>query len=277
MVWFRKKYTDETVAEDEIREQSAGCGDGCGPDPGQCQWTPFGCRRPCPPKPCCCTGPTGATGAAGPTGPAGATGATGAAGATGPAGATGATGAAGPTGPAGATGATGAAGPTGPAGATGATGPTGPTGATGPAGASQQTEYLSAYSTPPQSGTAGTALVFDRNASSAGTDITHDQNSPQITVGAPGVYEVSFHGTAAPAGTASYPLTVSLYMEQDGNSVPGAEAQHTFSAATDTANLSMSQIIQVPSPPSVLQVVGQGGDFLYSGTVMTVQKIGDLS
>ena len=111
MVWFRKKDTEDPSQDMEIREQSADCRCGCGSSPGSGQWNPFGCR-PCPPKPCCCTGPTGPTGPTGATGPAGATGATGPAG---PAG--------GPTGPTGATG---------PAGATGLTGFTGPTGPTGP-------------------------------------------------------------------------------------------------------------------------------------------------
>lgn len=166
MIWFRKK----DKKNDEVLGQSACCdGDDSCQEQGRCGWNPFGCSRPCPPRPCCCTGATGPTGPSGATGPTGATGATGATGPTGPSGPTGPTG---PTGPSGATGATGTAAtiqvgtvttgepgsnaqvtnsgdenaavfdfviPRGATGATGATGPTGPSGATGSTGATGAT------------------------------------------------------------------------------------------------------------------------------------------
>ena len=154
-------------------------------------------------------------------------------------------------------------------GATGATGPTGPTGASG-----AQAEFLSAYSTPPQSGTASTPLIFDRTASSNGTAVTHTDNTAPVTVQEPGFYEVSFHGTISPASGVSLPETIQLYLTQQGTTVPGADATHTFSAASDTASLSFSQIVQVTSVPAEFEVIPAGGDFLYSGTTMTVSKIG---
>jgi hypothetical protein len=62
------------------------------------------CPSPCPPTPCCITGPTGPQGPQGPQGYPGPAGATGATGPTGPTGATGPMGPTGPTGPTGATG-----------------------------------------------------------------------------------------------------------------------------------------------------------------------------
>ena len=78
MIWFRKKQKDNKN-DHEVHGQSSCCrrDDGC--DRERCGWNPFGCQRPCPPAPCCCTGPTGAigaTGATGPTGPMGPTGPT---------------------------------------------------------------------------------------------------------------------------------------------------------------------------------------------------------
>ena len=89
MIFFRKKDAKEN---DLVQEQSFSDSGKTGETHSQerCGCPPFGLRPPCPPRHCCCTGPTGATG------PAGAAGATGA---TGPAGAAGATGATGPTGP----------------------------------------------------------------------------------------------------------------------------------------------------------------------------------
>ena len=117
-------------------------------------------------------------------------------------------------------------------------------------------------------------LVFDRNASQAGTDITHDQNSSQITIQTPGYYSVSINGILAPTSTSTLPLTTGLYLEQNGTPVAGAAAQHTFQNVTDSANLAFSQIIDVTSVPATLQVEAQGGDFAYSGINLTVQKIG---
>ena len=117
-------------------------------------------------------------------------------------------------------------------------------------------------------------MIFDRNASSGGTDVTHSQNTPQVTIQTPGTYEVSFHGNIGPVGTSRLPLTVSLYLQQQGTTVPGAFIQHTFQAATDSAGVAFSQILSVTSVPAVLQVTEQGGNFFYGGINLTVQKIG---
>ena len=256
-------------------------------------------------------GPTGPSGATGPTGPTGPSGATGPTGPTGPSGATGPTGPSGATGPTGPTGPSGATGPTGPSGETGAAGTTGtaasvrigtvttgepgenaavtnsgtdqdavldfviPRGATGTSGA--PVEFLSAYSTPPQSGTSGTALIFDRNGNSAGTAVSHAENTPQINIEEPGFYEVSFHGTAAPASGVTFPLPVLFYLQQQGSEVAGAASAHTFHTSSDAANLSFSQIIDVAETPTVLEVTGSGGNFIYSNISITVQKIGENS
>ena len=155
--------------------------------------------------------PQGHTGTDGTRGPTGATGPTGAAGPAGPTGAPGMRGATGPTGPKGSTGPTGATGPRGTTGAAGATGPRGATGATGATGGTSSPELLSAYSTPPQTGTAGGALVFDRNAVVNGTAVSHAQNSASIVIQQTGFYQVSFHGTIGPTSGADFPMTVSMY------------------------------------------------------------------
>ena len=166
-------------------------------------------------------------------------------------------------------------GPSGPTGATGPTGAAGPTGAIGPTGpAAQEAQFLSAYSTPPQAGTTGTDLILDRNASQNGTAVTHDRNSPAVTLQEPGFYNVSFQSALAPGTGASFPLTVTLNLEQDGTIVPGTTVQHTFNSATDTATVSFSQIVQAASAPSTLQVTGDGNPYFYGPVSMTVQKIG---
>ena len=252
------------------------------------------------------TGPTGATGATGPTGP------TGAIGATGPTGPTGATGATGPTGPTGPTGATGAIGPTGPTGATGPTGPSGEDGQAatvrvgtvttgdpgteaavtnsgtaqdavfdftipqGSSGSGASPELLSAYSTPSQPGSSGSPLLFDRNGTSYGTAISHTAGSGSFTVNKPGVYAVAFHGRFTPVTGSSFPLTNSVYLSQNGSSVPGAVSNYIFQTSNGMANQTFSIPIAVQTAPTTLQVISQGGTILYDGVTLSIYRLGDI-
>ena len=255
MFWFRseKKETD-------VEGQNVTCGccpNGCRPKP------------PCPPS---C--PQGVTGATGPQGVTGATGPQGVTGATGPQGVTGATG---PQGVTGATGPQGVTGATGPQGVTGATGPQGVTGATGPQGATgvsgAVSEFLSAYSTPSQPGTSGSKLIFDRNAVSYGTSVTHSQNSADVTIEQPGYYYISFHGSISPAQGQKYPLTILMNLQQQGNAVPGSSVHCVFQNSSGVSNIAFTQIIQVKNVPAVVNVVGSGGGFLYTEISMNIQKL----
>ena len=238
MAWFHRKGTQD------LEEQNVRCG--------------------CRPRPCC---PDPVPGPPGPPGMPGRPGATGPTGVTGPTGATGPTGVTGPTGAAGPTGVTG---PTGAAGPTGVTGPTGPT---GPAGTAASTELLAAYSTPAASGTAGQPLVFDRNAAVSGSDISHTAGESGFTIDTPGLYAVSFHGNVAPVSTASFPLTITLDLEQNGTPVPGALASHTFNSAADAATMSFNFPVEISSVPAVLQVMAQGGNFIYTAPAVSIYKV----
>lgn len=258
------------------------------------------------------TGPTGASGPVGPTGPQGIPGPDGPTGPTGPQGIPGADGAIGPTGatgPAGLAGATGATGPTGP------TGPAGPTGTTGTAatlavgtvttgepgtdaqvvnsgtpqnavfdftipkgdtGSASPLSLLSTYSTPPQSGGNNTPLVFDNNELSYGNEINHTPGSTDVTINQPGVYWIAFHGSFSPANGTTFPENMGASLTKDGNVVPGATSQYIFHTSAQTAALSFSTPLEVSSAPTTLQVVGDGGNYLYSTTGLSVYRLGDI-
>lgn len=248
------------------------------------------------------TGPQGIQGVPGPEGPQGipgVTGSTGGTGATGPQGIPGPTGATGPTGEQGPTGPTGAAGPQGDAATirigTVTTGDPGtlaevtnsgteqnailnfaiPRGATGSNGGIQ--ELLSAFSTPPQPGTSGNPLIFDRNGAVQGDAIIHTQNTAFFTIQQTGFYYVSFHATVLPFGTSSFPLSILIYLQLQDTPVPGTGARHNFQSALESNIYSFSQIIEVTSTPVTLNVIGEGGNFLYSDTSITIHKLSDLS
>ena len=165
-----------------------------------------------------------------------------------------------------------------PRGATGATGPTGETGATGPTGATGATgtmpaaQALSAYTTPSTPITSGSAIDFDQNATQSGTAITHTAGDSTFTLSQPGIYTAAFHGNLAPASASNFPLNVILELQQDGTVVPGGIVQQTFHTSPDTATVAFSVPVQVQSAPSELQVVGEGGNFVYSAVTLTVYK-----
>ena len=302
MLWFKERKEPEEH-KSEIQAQSLscpGCPQPCGQRGPRGKMGPMGPAGPTGP-----TGPTGPSGGpAGPTGPTGPTGTDGEDGAAGeaatlrvgsvttgnpdeaaqvtnsgdennaifdfviPQGHTGTDGTRGPTG---------ATGPRGTTGATGATGPKGATGATGAAGGTSSPELLSAYSTPPQTGTAGGALVFDRNAVVNGTAVSHAQNSASIVIQQTGFYQVSFHGTIGPTSGADFPMTVSMYLEQQGTEVPGTAVQHTFHTTADTSNVAFTQIIQAATVPTTIEVIGQGKNYFYGPVSLVVNRLGNLN
>ena len=146
----------------------------------------------------------------------------------------------------------------------------------GDTGSAQPLDVLSAYSTPAKPGTTGTQLIFDQTATSYGSAISHANGSAQITINEPGVYAVAFHTVLAPMAGVTFPLPISLVLEQDGAALPEAASQHTFHTSADSANVAFSTPITVSSVPTVLTVRASGGEFLYSDSAMSVYRLGDV-
>ena len=144
-------------------------------------------------------------------------------------------------------------------------------------GSAAPLQLLSAYSTPPQPGTSGGTLSFDKNSNVNGSAITHTEGSPDFSITEPGVYNASFNGALAPGSDSTFPLNLRVYLQQDGNPMSGASAIHTFQSASDTSTLSFSHPVSVSSTPSTLQIGVQGGNYLYSDNSLTINKLGDLS
>lgn len=137
-------------------------------------------------------------------------------------------------------------------------------------------EFLTAYSTPPQPGQSGQALVFDRTAASNGSSLTHANNSADITVQKAGFYNVSFHGTAAPASGSSFPLSLTLTLQKNEESVPGGTVRHSFQSEGETVCLSFTQVVEIDTTPSTLRILAEGGNILYSDIALTVNRLGNL-
>ena len=146
----------------------------------------------------------------------------------------------------------------------------------GSSGSGASPELLSAYSTPSQPGSSGSPLLFDRNGTSYGTAISHTAGSGSFTVNKPGVYAVAFHGRFAPVTGSSFPLTNSVYLSQNGSSVPGAVSNYIFQTSNGMANQTFSIPIAVQTAPTTLQVISQGGTILYDGVTLSIYRLGDI-
>ena len=71
------------------------------------------------------------------------------------------------------------------------------------------------------------------------------------------------------------PITVSMYLEQQGTEVPGTAVSRTLNTAGEVGNLSFSQVLDVTAAPVTLEVVGQGTGYLYGPVSITVNRLGD--
>ena len=110
-----------------------------------------------------------------------------------------------------------------------------------------------------------------------GTAISHTPDTAPFTISQPGFYDVSFNGSLVPVRGSAFPLELLLYLEQNGTVVPGATASQTFQSDTASINISFSEVIQVTSTPTVLRIVAQGANFLYSDVSLTIYRIGTAS
>ena len=146
----------------------------------------------------------------------------------------------------------------------------------GDTGSPAPVSLMSAYSTPAQSGTSDSPLVFDQDGLSYGTDVSHTAGSSTFTVNQPGVYAVAFHGSFSPVSGANFPQSVGVSLQQNGSVVPGATSQYIFHTSAQTAALSFSTPVAVSSAPAQLQVVGDGGNYLYSTIGLSLYRLGDI-
>lgn len=134
---------------------------------------------------------------------------------------------------------------------------------------------LSAANMTAQTVAAGAALPFALTNVLYGRDISATNGGSAITLNTPGLYRVSFHATASPVATAPAGTVLEAQLNLNGREVPGASASSSYTAATDTHNLSFHTVVPVTSAPATLTV-----NFPTSATVsdsgITVERIGSL-
>ena len=120
------------------------------------------------------------------------------------------------------------------------------------------------------------ALVFDRHFLSYGTAIDHTPGTGEFTIKEPGVYVMSFQGNFAPVTGASFPFTLTLYMDVDGTMIQSGAAPHVFNTSVENQNMAFSSPFEVSSAPVTVSVRSQGGTYLYNTVGITIYKLGEI-
>ncbi|MDO4552889.1 MAG: collagen-like protein, partial [Bacillota bacterium] len=178
---------------------------------------------------------------------------------------------------AGATGPTGPTGAAGTAGATGATGPTGPTGATGATGATGGTgipDILATINSDEQATTTDGPLAFSGAAVNSGTSIIHVSGDAVTTITQVGVYHAHFHGAvSADAGT-STPAVLTMQLDLNSATIPGATAVQTFDDTGQETTIAFTMPFQVTTVPSRLEVISSSAGFTFTNISLTVIRLG---
>jgi hypothetical protein len=146
----------------------------------------------------------------------------------------------------------------------------------GDTGSAPPVSLLAAYSTPSQGLSSGSPMVFDRNALSYGSAISHSNNSSTITINQSGVYSIDFHGVISPAPGSTFPINLVTSLKQNGSVVPGASVPYTFQSASSSSTQSFALPIAVSSTPATLQVVTTGGNYLADAITLNVIRLGDI-
>lgn len=144
-------------------------------------------------------------------------------------------------------------------------------------GGATPVELLTAYSTPAQPGKSGGSLNVDRNGTSYGNAISHAENTSAFIIQEPGFYYAAFHTSIISTRSVDFPLSLVVYLQQQGAVVAGTSIRHTFQETSDVGNIVFSQIIQVTTTPTTLEVIGEGGDYLYYDSAITIYKVGEIS
>ena len=219
-----------------------------------------------------------------------------------------------PRGTTGAQGIQGPAGPTGPTGATGPIGPTGPTGSDGdaatvqigsvtttepgteatvtnsgspsravleftiPRGAtgvsSPEPQLMTVDSAPAQASGNNLPMTFRDNVVSSGNSISHASDSSDIVIRQLGLYQVFFHCTVSASQVT--PAAIQIEILQDGDTLPGGVARHTFQSSNEYTAISLTTALSVSGTSSTIQVSSNTTGFLISDAALTITRVSDL-
>ena len=111
----------------------------------------------------------------------------------------------------------------------------------------------------------------------SGESISQQAGSTDIIISEAGVYQAAFHSTVTVGACITIPTTVTVRLEADGVSVPGAIARHTFTFSNETATLAFTVPFTVTAPPVTLRVVVDEAGFIFSNVSLIVMRLGNVA
>ena len=138
-------------------------------------------------------------------------------------------------------------------------------------------EVLATVDPTTQPSTAGGALTFSDNPLVSGTSITHQAGSTDVVINTPGIYQATFHTTAAVDPGTTIPATLTVRLNEAGAQVPGAVATHTFASSNEVATMSFSVPFRVTAVPTTIQVVAEDSGFSFTEAALNVTRLGDAT
>ena len=124
---------------------------------------------------------------------------------------------------------------------------------------------------------AGGNIPFELNNVLVGSDISHAAGTGIVTLNTPGVYTVTFTGTAGPTAAAEVPTTIETELRLNGTVIPGAVSGNTFALATDEGTFAITTAVSVSTVPATLSAAVSTGGATFSDASLTVQKVGTAS
>ena len=145
----------------------------------------------------------------------------------------------------------------------------------GETGAARSIDVLTAVGSTKQTTTATHALTFNSTPMVVGTSISHVDGSSNVTIQENGIYQATFHGTAAVDGRTAIPANLGMTLNLNGSPIAGAVARHTFGASCEEAMISFSVSFQVSSVPCNVEVVSNASGFTLSNIALTIIRLGD--
>lgn len=120
-------------------------------------------------------------------------------------------------------------------------------------------------------------VVFTIDKIKTGCGVTHSEGSASFSLSKPGIYAVTFNGTAATNGAAAGDIIIQL--QENGTNVIGALSTATSSSTTDLVPLSFTTLIRVRpsccavSNASTLTFVNTGVEATYSNVSTVITRI----
>ncbi|MDO4546119.1 MAG: hypothetical protein Q4C25_08175, partial [Bacillota bacterium] len=125
--------------------------------------------------------------------------------------------------------------------------------------------------------TANAPVTFASNAETQGDSIAHTENTANITLNEEGLYILYYNGQITGSGTATYPLTATVAVYQDGNRINDSSTSARLNSSGQQRRVSGDTAIRVSvgasSVPSTITLRNETNNITWNYAEIIVGKI----